>query len=468
MKLVAPFILVLLLCASFALSTTAEAPAQELITDASPNIVLIIIDALRADHLSSYGYHLKTSPRIDQLAGEGVRFENSYCTIPLTGPSVTSIFTSRYPQESGARINGVAVPVQSKWLFLPQILQQFRYTNAAFVSGWPLNSRLTKWDRFFHHYDENLTRNYQLFSSSRWAEDVTPPAIEWLKENNKRPFFLFVHYFDPHEPYHLREEFASPPDSGNAGAAAQWRDPEIRERSRNYDSEIGYADYHIGKVLDKIDELGLRDSTLVVLTADHGESLGQHGYVGHGRHLYDGIVRVPLIMRYPAKIPAGKVITQRVTSLDITPTVLDLSIHPDDSERPPSLFAGMSLARAIQGNEPIPERPIRYVTFAGKKGYAPKWLSWMWVRYDRLPLRLGRTQGSEKLVWTPQDASLEVFDLAEDALELDPNVVDKESETYRRHTASLTKWYKTTDLDPGDSRLTKRDVEILRSLGYVQ
>ena len=104
-----------------------------------PNILLITVDTLRADHLSSYGYHLKTSPEIDKLAEEGVRFANAYSPIPLTGPSHTSLFTSRYPQEHGARINGFAVPKDSKWLSLPQILKRFGYQNGAFVSAWPPN-----------------------------------------------------------------------------------------------------------------------------------------------------------------------------------------------------------------------------------------------------------------------------------------------------------------------------------------
>lgn len=460
----------ILLCLSIAFAVAAPPAGAQAAADAGglPNVVLIVVDALRADHLSSYGYHLKTSPRIDQLATEGTRFERAYCTIPLTGPSVTSMLTSRYPQEHGARINGVAVPRAAKWLFLPQILQRFGYANAAFVSGWPLTSRLTQFDRWFDVYDEELIRNYQLFSSSRFAEDVTPPALAWLRQNTKRPFFLMMHFFDPHGPYHLREEFASPAESGHPPATAEWRDPVIRERIQRYDSEIGYTDHHIGKLLDTIDDLGLRDSTLVVFMADHGESLGQHGYVGHGRQLYEGIIRVPFILRYPGVVPAGKVIRQQVSSIDLTPTLIDLTVRSEHQEQIPATFAGMSLAGAIQREERLPERPIRYVTFAGKKGYAPKWLSWMWVRGDRWPLRFGRTVGSDKWIWSPRDESLTIFDVAADPLELNPQVLSPSNAAYKHSTRSLQRWFNATDLTDGESTMTQRDAEILKSLGYLQ
>ena len=319
--------------------------------DSPPNLVLITVDTLRADHLSCYGYHLATSPNIDQLASEGVRFERAYSPIPLTGPSHISLFTSRFPQEHGARINGVAVAEDSKWLFLPQILRKFGYRNAAFVSAWTLTDRLTQLGQWFDTYDQDLTRSHQVFHSSRFAEDVTPPAIEWLRGNRHRPFFLWVHYFDPHSPYHPREEFASPKRNGHPGNSADWADKEAQERINKYDSEVGYVDHHIGKLLAELDDLELRDSTIVALTADHGESLGEHGYVGHGRRLFKGIVHIPLILRYPGTIPAGRVIPQAASLLDLTPTVLELALGKGKAATLPVSFAGRSSASAVVGGE---------------------------------------------------------------------------------------------------------------------
>jgi arylsulfatase A-like enzyme len=438
--------------------------------DGAPNILLITVDTLRADHVSSYGYHLKTTPNIDRLASEGVRFDNTYAVVPLTGPSHFSMFTGRYPQEHGARINGVAVPENSKWLALPQMLRKFGYNNAAFVSAWPLTSRLTGLNRWFGHYDEDLTRSYRVFTSMRFAEDVTPRAIQWLRQNPKKPFFLWVHYFDPHEPYHLRERFASPEKLADPPAGLPQPSAEMRDRIHRYDSEVGYMDHYVGKLLESVDELGLRDSTLVALTSDHGESLGEHGYVGHGRRLTENTMQVPLVFRYPGKIEAGQVIRENITLLDLTPTLLDFTVADRlAQDQIPISFAGMSLAPAMTAGEELPQRPIRYVTFGGKKAFAPRWLSWMWVAGEtRMPLRVGETEGTRKMVWSPRAQELTVYDLSADAYELDPDVFAKNDRTYERETPQIQRWFDSTNLEDAETTLSERDTEILKSLGYVQ
>ena len=440
-------------------STPAESP---------PNLVLITVDTLRADHLSSYGYHLATSPNIDQLASEGVRFARAYSPIPLTGPSHISLFTSRFPQEHGARINGVAVPEDSKWVFLPQILRKFGYRNAAFVSAWTLTNRLTQLGQWFDIYDQNLTQSHQVFHSSRFAEDVTPPAIGWLRDNRDRPFFLWVHYFDPHAPYHLRAEFASLESNGHPDKSADWANKEDQKRIHKYDSEIGYVDHHIGKLLAELDDLELRDSTIVALTADHGESLGEHGYVGHGRRLFEGIVHIPLILRYPKTIPAGRVIPRAVSLLDLTPTILELALGKEKTATLPVSFAGRSTAPAIIEGESLPQRPIRYVAFAGRKGFAPRWVSWLWARNSTLPLHIGETLGLRKLVWTPDQESLSVVNIEQDPLGLRPAVLSNGDKEYQAMAASLKRWFEATDLDEGETTMNERDIEVLKSLGYMQ
>ena len=370
--------------------------------------------------------------------GEAQRFASAHSSIPLTAPSHISLFTSRYPQEHGARINGFSVPKDSRWLSLPQVLKRFGYQNAAFVSAWPLTARLTHLDRWFDHYDEDLGRKYQVFNSSRYAEDVTPLAVSWLENNQARPFFLWVHYFDPHSPYNLREEFAVVESSGHPNSTRKPLSREMEERIKLYDSEIGYADFHIGKLLARVDEQGLRDSTLVVLAADHGESLGEHGYVGHGRQLTEGIVRIPLIMRYPAKVPAGKVVSSNVSLLDVTPTILEFAIGKQPERQVPMSFAGRSLACAMLDEERIPSRPIRYVTFAGKKGWMPRWISQFWVSPETTPLRIGQTFGVQKMIWNPNDKSLSVFDIEEDPFELSPVVLSRRDAQYRAKAGPLS------------------------------
>ncbi len=435
----------------------------------APNILLITIDTLRADHLSSYGYHLNTSPNIDRLASEGVKFTRAHTTIPLTGPAHLSMFTSRYPQEHGARRNGLAVPDDAKWLFLPQILRGHGYRTGAFVSAWPLTSRLTHLDRWFDHFDEDLPRKYQLFNSMRYAEDVTPRAIDWLKQNRGERFFLFVHYFDPHSPYKFWKAFANPGPSGNPPAPVRKHGEEMRRRIVNYDSEVGYTDYYVGKLLEALDESGLRESTLVVLTADHGESLGEHGYVGHGRHLYEDIIHVPLIFRWPGRLPEGKIVDSLVSVVDIAPTIMDVALKGSGvNVRLPVPFGGRSLAAALGEDKTLASRPVRYLTFAGKKGFFPQFVSWLWVQDKELPFRMGRTDGSRKAIWTPGDKVLRVYDLSRDPDETAPRKLKSAAADYERETTHLAGWFQATAIDPAEARLSEEDQRILRSLGYVQ
>jgi arylsulfatase A-like enzyme len=457
------FLLPLLLCAAPALADPADG------SEPLPNVLLITVDTLRADHLSCYGYHLKTTPNIDRLASKGVRFDRAYTPIPLTGPAHFSLLTSRYPQEHGARINGVAHREDARLLFLPQILRKFGYRNAAFISAWPLTSRLTHLDTWFDHYDEDLVRTYQVFSSSRHAEDVTPRAIEWLEANDDRPFFLWVHYFDPHSPYELREKFAKLEGNGDWVNGSAEVDEETRERVRNYDSEVAHADDYIGRLLGVVDELKLRQSTLVVLAADHGESLGEHDYVGHGRHLYENIVRVPLMFRFPGVVEAGKVVEERVSLLDVTPTILELTVKRATGDlQLPVPFAGRSLAPHLNGDSSLSEQTIRYVTYAGKKGFMPRWFSFLWVSHGDLPLRIGHAIGPRKVIWTPEDKSLEIFDVSRDPLELSPIAPRTKTSPYKLETTRLKRWYKSTAGRASEVKMTEQDIKVLRSLGYIQ
>lgn len=432
-----------------------------------PNVLLITIDTLRADHVSCYGYHLRTTPNIDRLAAQGTRFERAYTTIPLTGPAHFSLFTSRYPQEHGARINGVAHSEEARLIFLPQVLRKFGYHNAAFISAWPLTSRLTRLDRYFDLYDEELNRTYQLFNSSRFAEDVTPRAIAWLRAGARQPFFLWVHYFDPHSPYHFRKAFSRPARIGKVPPSALPSDEETRFRVASYDSEVAYTDHYVGRLLEALDELKLEKSTVVVLLSDHGESLGEHGYIGHGRHLYENIVRIPLIFRWPGVVQAGKTVASDVSLLDVAPTILELAAG--SVQELPIPMGGRSLATSLyEGGAPPEERVIRHITFGGKKGFFPRWFSFLWTSVDERPLRVGMLAGSRKLIWSPQDESLEIFNLTRDPLEQAPVKPGRKSPLYQAETARLDQWFESTAGAAGANRMTEKDLETLRSLGYLQ
>ena len=406
---------------------------------------------------------------MDRLALDGVRFDRAYSVIPMTGPSHFSMFTGRYPQEHGARINGVALPDDTKWLTVPQVLRRFGYTSGAFVSAWPLIGRLTRLDRDFDHYDEDLDRSYQVFHSMRWAEDVTMAAIRWLdKQKDEKNLFLWVHYFDPHEPYNLREEFANPEQLHEPNPAVPQYDKEVRDRIRRYDSEIGYADKYIGLLLDRIDKWGMRANTLVVLLSDHGEGLGEHGFVGHGRWLYESTVRIPWIMRLPGTIQPGTVVEQNVSTLDLAPTLLDLVVPEFREESQISIsFAGRSQMAAVLGGTQPPKRPIRFVSFEGKKGFAPTWLSWVWKPNSGFPFRIGKLDGQMKMIWTPNGKRFELYDLAQDPLELHSQTLREDDRRYKFERAGFERWFESTNLAESESRLTPRDAEILESLGYI-
>lgn len=447
----------------------AHATASEVVKGQHPHVVLITVDTLRADHLSSYGYHLRTSPTMDKLAEEGVRFARAYTPIPMTGPAHFSMFTGRYPQEHGARINGVSLSDQSKWLMIPQVLRRFGYTSGAFVSAWPLVGRLTRLHRSFDHYDEELERQYQVFHSMRWAEDVTRPALRWLDDNkDKDQLFLWVHYFDPHEPYNLRKEFAHPEQIRDPDPAIAEYSEEIKNRIVRYDSEIGYADSHIKMLLDRIDQLGMRDNTLVALLSDHGEGLGEHGFVGHGRWLFESTVHVPWIMRLPGTIKPGSVVAESVSLLDLAPTLLDLAVPEYRNEtQVPISYAGHSQVAAIAKQASPESRQIRFVSFEGKKGFIPKWISWAWKPNSGLPFRIGKLEGSMKSVWTPDQKRFDLFDLSQDPRELRPQTLTAADRRYPFESKAFQRWFDSTNLAESESNLTERDVEILESLGYI-
>ena len=468
-RLMGAGIAVIAVVAASALLLSQQTPPDTSPTGGGPHLVLITVDTLRADHLSCYGYHLRTSPAMDRLAEDGVRFERAYSAIPMTGPSHFSMFTGRYPQEHGARINGVALPDDSKWLTIPKVLRRFGYTSAAFVSAWPLIGRLTQLHRDFDHYDEELVRSYQVFHSMRWAEDVTRPALRWLDQHkDEKSLFLWVHYFDPHEPYNLRKDFAEPEQLREPDPAIQEYPEAVRKRMVRYDSEIGYADKHIGMLLDRIDRLGLRDNTLVALLSDHGEGLGEQGFVGHGRWLYESTVHVPWIMRFPGRIAAGTVIDQNVSTLDLAPTLLDLVVPQfRDESQIAFTYAGRSQLSAIMDGAKPHSRQIRFVSFEGKKGFVPSWISWVWRPNSGLPFRMGKLDGTMKSIWTPDESQFEFFDLARDPRERNSRILAKNDSRYKFERAAFERWFESTDLAESESRLTEGDKEVLESLGYI-
>ncbi|HNT34791.1 MAG TPA: sulfatase-like hydrolase/transferase, partial [bacterium] len=277
----------------------------------APNVLLITLDTVRADRLGCYGYGDIKTPNIDQLAREGILFEKAYCQVPITLPSHASILTGLYPPNHGIRLNGPYL-LPSDVPTVSSLLQEKGYRTGAFVSASVLLSQFGM-SRGFDIYDDEILSASTAYMPERRAAVTGQRAVNWLKSSSMDSFFLWVHFFDPHMPYDPPEPFRS------------------QYEANPYDGEIAYVDSVLGKVLGALEETGERDNTLIILTADHGEGLGEHEETTHSLFVYDGTVRVPLILVLPknqvkdsSPWKPGTRVSQVVETVDIVPTVLDV------------------------------------------------------------------------------------------------------------------------------------------------
>lgn len=300
------------------------------------NVLLISIDTLRADHLGSYGYSKPTSPNIDAVARDGVLFERAQATNPITLPSHASILTGTLPLVHGVRDNYDYKLADSETT-LAELFQTSGFQTAAFVASFPLAKKFGLGQGFDVYNDTYVRRRPGSTPEflERPASTVTNSAAAWLEQHHAEPFFLFVHYFDPHAPYRAPEEFAE------------------RFSGDPYAAEIAYTDDQLGLLLEKLSALGHYDDTLIVITSDHGESLGEHDEETHSFFIYQSTAHVPLIMRVPGQA-AGVRIAEPVSIIDIAPTILAIS----DMEVP-ARMQGIDLNSFPAGDLAITaERPI--------------------------------------------------------------------------------------------------------------
>jgi arylsulfatase A-like enzyme len=334
----------LLACVALATVAAAREPKA---------VVIVTVDALRADRLSAYGYERQTSPAIDALLDDGVLFSKARTVEPLTGPALCSMITGLEPQEHAATRNGLRI--REGLDSLPKILAGHGWQTAAFVSNWTLKDNLTRLGEHFDHYGEVFTRRrwFGLLNSEATAEDVTDGALDWVSVHQQvsspERFLIWVHYVEPHAPYRFHEEYAGRLEITD-------RDP---KRSDRYDTEVAAVDAAIGRLLAGIEKHIAPDDLLVVFAADHGESLGEHDYWGHGRYLYEPSLRIPLGIRWKGSVEQ-RVIDHQATILDIPPTILDLL-----GLEVPESFAGISWASAARGRALPPERVLCYQAHKG-------------------------------------------------------------------------------------------------------
>ena len=310
-----------------------------------PNIVLITLDTTRADRMGFLGSKRKLTPNLDAMAQQGVVFTRAYSHVPLTTASHATILTGTYPQFN--HVNDFGVPLSSRLPYLPEILHQRGYQTGAFVAALvldPLDGTAPGFDRGFDVYDAgfHLRRHgadrYQ--TVERRAEVVVEYALGWLSKVPNKPFFLWVHLYDAHDPY-------DPPSPYKERFAAQ-----------PYDGEIAYADACLGKLLEALRQHGLYDETMIAVMADHGESLGAHGESTHGVFLYDETLHVPLLIKLPLNRGAGRRIEARAGLVDVAPTVLAAAgLTPPSQMQGQSLLALVKAAPDANAEGSSPDRP---------------------------------------------------------------------------------------------------------------
>ena len=308
----------------FVLQQRSSAPAIR-------HVVLISIDTCRADHLSCYGYARPTTPHIDALAEQGYLFSNTMTPIPLTLPAHTSMLTGTIPPQHGKRRN-TDVYFDPSHVTLAALLKAKGYRTGAFVGSQILNRRFGL-DRGFDIYDDQFAQEEE---SERRAGEVNRAAFAWLKKQKDNPVFLFLHYYDPHDTYDPPEPYAT------------------TFKESPYAGEIAYTDHCIGQVIAKLKRLGMYDSSLIIVTGDHGEMLGEHGESTHMFFIYQSALKVPLVVKLPGSDTAHQ-IDDLASITDIVPTVCDL-VDID----PPAGIQGKNLAPYFGNKPPQPENRHLY------------------------------------------------------------------------------------------------------------
>ncbi|MGB5398637.1 MAG: sulfatase [Thermoanaerobaculia bacterium] len=322
-----------------------------------PNVILISLDTLRADHVGAAGYSRDTTPNLDRLAAEGTLFLNNYSQAPNTAPSHTSILTSLYPSVHGVFKHGQVLDPEVETL--PEVFQQAGYRTAAFTQ---LNGET---------YKQGFDRYHILESPPNAGKGLKDTQViqEWISKSLDQPFFLFVHSYDVHLPYSPPKNFIDRFAPGYDGPLPVWIQREDINRINHgqlelaardyqyiddlYDAELFRADEILGTLFDHVREAGIWDETVIVVLSDHGEEFGEHGLYGrHTYSLYNELLRTPLILRGPG-VPVGGKVTNPSRNIDVAPTLMRLA-----GLKPPESFMGDDLRPVWKGREREPREVV--------------------------------------------------------------------------------------------------------------
>ena len=478
-------------CLLLAACGASEAQRQARLPPAS-NLLLVTVDTLRADHLSSWGYPRPTSPVIDRLAAEGVRFAQASVQWPKTGPSFASMFTSTYGKDNGI-VRKVGVPLPCRFETLAEVLREHGYATHAVVSNGAVGSEFD-FDQGFDTYLETwkVAAPEASGADPTGAERVNRLALgllDRLERDRRRPWFLWVHYLDPHWPYRPPRErwdhfqgdehfdpavhvpVATGKDRQEMGGMGE-RQVELGRTElafyvARYDAEIAYVDAKLGELLAEMRRRGLLERTLTAFTADHGESLGDHDYYfEHGRFGFQSCLHVPLVLHYPGVL-APRVDPRPVELIDLAPTLLEA--------------AGVELSGGVwrQGRSLLP-RLFGETTDAtddlvfSEAGYETRGKWQKIVRDGHFKLVYAQTRPEQRWIGGP-GVRFTLYDLASDPGET-VNVAAEHPAEVERLTRALWAWDRAprfeVEVEPPSAECEERPMEketeeLLRSLGYL-
>jgi len=466
----------LFIAAAFACAEPPGPPAQ--------GVVLVVVDTLRADHLGSYDYARDTSPTLDRFAQQGVLFRDVTVQWPKTWASMASLMTGRFPRTTGLRLEPRVLP--ESLLMLSEVFADAGYETAAIVANFNVG-RSTGFQQGFDHFVESWEEKWREEAAHESFKNapgrvkqytnatlVTDQALAWLERRDRtRPFFLWLHYMDPHGPYLPPDAYARFfTDARSHDRVASEKLPAYQQQRvdgrliddlehyrAQYDRLIRYFDSEFGRLLAGLETLG-HGQSLVALTADHGESLGEHGYyLEHGFNAYQPTARVPLVVAMPGVVQAGRRIESPVALIDLSPTLVDLA-----GIEIPTSFEGRSHADVLTGRTAkITGGPIFM-----EAGYDVD-ASQRSVRDGKWKLIHVRSEAERRLL---TGSEYELYDLRADPDER-ANVARWHPDVVARMKASLAAWHAndaTRDelgvkVDP--DTLAPRDRDMLKALGYI-
>jgi len=446
-------------------------------------IVFITIDTLRRDHLSCYGYPRLTSPFIDSLAHKGILFQKAFSHVATTVPSHSSMFTSLYPLQHNVRRNRHRL--DDSFLTLAETLSYMDFQTAGFVSFWNFGATASNLSQGFDFFDDDENRRLSEGFIYRKANKTIDAAINWLVEHrSKDKFFLWIHLFDPHSPYYppknILQDFKKQTVKERESRVAFFieeqkidfgfydnKSKKLLDIMDLYDSEIFFADSQLKRLYEHLEESGLNKNSLWIVTSDHGEGLGNHRWRGHGKHIYNEQVNIPLIFHFPSSPIQSQSINQVVEQVDILPTILDLVGADPKSQN--KKIEGISLAPLILNKQK--ELPNKPHAFSQRKDFnqenPPAEIIHEKTNYE-IGEKYALQDGGHKYIHRTQGED-EFYNLGKDPYEVNNLIGSNTEEENNLRSAILTK-IKRLKEDAGTITeiKDKKALEQLKSLGYVQ